>query len=155
MTAQLQIGTDPTTWYLAPSEYDTVASGLAQPGNPFAVDILAPLEGRLVLSPRAAGSVALTLPISPVGWIPGGICKPTVPLLHLPSSAAPTHDNPGYLLAADTDPTALEQELIAAMTEPGKVITLALDISAPGKGVLRVSGATLTYAVLCRATAPG
>jgi hypothetical protein len=155
MTAQLQIGTDPTCWYLPPSEYDTVAAGLAQPGTPIAVDVLAPLQGRLVLSPRAAGSVALTLPVTPVGWVPGGICKPTVPLLRLPSSAGPTHDNPGYLLAADTDVAALEQKLIAAMSGPESVVTLALDVPAPGKGVLRVSGATLTYAVLCRATAPG
>lgn len=155
MTVQLQIGTDPTCWYLPPSEYDTVAAGLAQPGNPFAVDVLAPLQGRLVLSPRAAGSVALTLPITPVGWVPGGAVKPTVPLLHLPSSAPPTHDNPGYLLAGDTDVAALEQKLIAAMAGPGSVVTLALGGPGPGKEVLRLSGATLTYAVLCRATAPG
>jgi hypothetical protein len=154
VTAQLQIGTDPTCWYLPPSEYDTVAAGLARPDNPFAVDVLAPLQGRLVLSPRAAGSVALTLPITPVGWVPGGAVRPTVPLLHLPSPVAPAHDNPGYLLAAGTDVAAVEQELIAAMTGPGSVVTLTLDVPGPGKGVLRVSGATLTYAVLCRATAP-
>ncbi len=156
MIAELQIGTDPTSWYMQPAEYDTVAAGLAQPGTPFAVNVLAPLEGRLVLSARAAGGVALTLPFKPVGWVPSGAIKPTAPLLYLPSAAGPTHSNPGYMLAVGTDLAALEQELIAAMEGSGSVLSLALDVPGPdGKGTLLLSGATLAYVVLCRATAAG
>ncbi len=154
--AELQIGTDPTPWCLQPAEYDMVAAGLAEPCTPFAVDVFSPLEGRLVLSPLAAGSVAVTLAFKPVGWVPNGAYKATAPLLYLPSAAGPRHHSPGHTLAAGTDLAALEQELIAAMGSPGSVLSLALDVPGPdGRGTLLLSGATLAYAVLCRATAAG
>jgi hypothetical protein len=152
--AELQIGTDPTPWCIQPAEYDAVAAALAEPRTAFAVDVFSPLEGRLVLSPLAAGSVALTLAFKPIGWVPNGAYKATAPLLYLPSSAGPGHHNAGLALAADTDLAVLEQKLIAAMGSPGSVLSLALDVPGPdGKGTLLLSGATLTYAVLCRTTA--
>ena len=156
MIAELHIGTDPTRWYMQAAEYDTVAAGLAQPGTPFAVDVLAPLKGRLVLSARAAGGVAVVLAFTPVGWVPSGVFRPSAPLLYLPSAAGPTHDDPGYTLAAGTDLAALEQELITAMGGSGNVLSVALDVPGPdAKGTLLLSGATLAYAVLCPATASG
>jgi hypothetical protein len=155
VTAELQIGTDPTNWYLPTAEYDTVAAALARPDTPIAVDVLAPLEGRLVLSPRAAGTVVLTIPIDPVGWVPSGIVKPTRPVVYLPSTTGPTAGHPGLTLAADTDLAALEQQLTAAMTGPGSTLALTLEVPAPGRGMLLLSGATLAYAVLCRAAAAG
>jgi hypothetical protein len=154
--AALQIGTDPTHWCIQPAEYDTVAALLAEPQTAFAVDVISPLEGRLVLSPVAAGSVTLTLSFKPIGWVPNGAYKATAPGLYLPSSAGPTHHSPGHTLAAGTDLADLEQKLIAAMASPGSVLSVALDIPGPaGKGTLLLSGATLAYVVLCHATAAG
>ncbi len=153
--AELQIGTDPTPWCMQPAEYDTVAAALAE-RTPFAVGVFSPLEGRLVLSPLAAGSVALTQAFKAVGWVPNGAYKATTPLLYLPSSAGPGHHNAGHALAAGTDLAVLERELIAAMGSPGSVLSLALDVPGPdGKGTLLLSVATLAYVVLCHATAAG
>lgn len=154
MDARLQIGNDPTTWYFAPAGYDTVAAGLAEPGAPFAVDVIAPLQGRLLLHPQAAGSVTLTLPVSPVGWNPSGICWPKSPLLYVSSVTGPTHADPGYTLAGGYELAALEQEILTAMTQ-GTMVTVMLEETLPGKGAVALSGATLAYAVLCPPAAAG
>jgi hypothetical protein len=154
--AELQIGTDPTPWCIQPDQYDTVAAALAEPRTPFAVDVFSPLEGRLVLSPLAAGSVALTQAFKPVGWVPNGAYKATAPLLYLPSSAGPGHHKAGHTLAAGTDLAVLERKLIAAMGSPGSVLSLALDVPGQdGKGTVLLSVATLAYVVLSHAAAAG
>jgi hypothetical protein len=154
VTAELQIGTDPTPWGIDPADYDKVAAALAEPRTPFAVDTFSPLEGRLVVSPLAAGSVVLTQTFKPIGWVPNGAFKATAPLLYLPSSAGPGHHKAGHALAAGTDLAALEQELIAAMGNPEGVLSLALDVPGTGgKGTLLLSAATLAYVVLCHVTA--
>jgi hypothetical protein len=156
VTTELQIGTDPTPWCIESANYDTVAAALAQPGTPFAVDVFSPLEGRLVLSPLAGGSVVLTQTFKPIGWVPNGAYKATAPLLYLPSSAGPGHHKAGHTLAAGTDLAVLEQELIAAMGSPGRMLSLALDVPGTGgKGTLLLSAATLAYVVLCHVTAAG
>jgi hypothetical protein len=149
--AELQIGNDPATWYFAPTGYDKVAAGLGQPGAPFAIDVIAPLQGRLLLHPQAAGKVALTLPLSPVGWNPSGVCWPKSPLLYVSSATGPTHANPGYTLARGYQLAALEEEILTAMAQGG-IVTVMLD-EGLGKGMLSLSGATLPYAVLCPPTA--
>jgi hypothetical protein len=152
--ARLQTGNDPAIWYFEPASFDAVASALTPPAAPVAVDVIAPLKGRLVLNPRASGIVALTLPVTPVGWIPSGICLPSSPLLYACSVTGPTHDAPGYTLASGYQLAALEQEIVAAMTE-GTSLTVALDVALPGKGMLALSGAALAYAVICPAAAAG
>jgi hypothetical protein len=145
--AELKIGTDPATWYFAAADYDAVAAGLRQPGVPFPIQVIAPLAGRLLLNPKAAAKVELTLPVTPVGWNPSGIAWPQSPLLYLSSASGPTHDNPGYVLARGYQLDALEQEILTAMTQ-GTIVTVALE-EGMGKGTLALSGAALPYAVLC------
>jgi len=149
--AELQIGNDPATWYFASTDYDTVAAGLRQPGVPFPVEAIAPLRGRLLLNPKAAGKVALTQPVKPVGWNPSGIAWPTSPLLYVSSATGPTHADPGYILARGYQLDALEQEILTAMTQ-GSIVTVLLD-EGLGKGALALSGAALPCAVLCPPTA--
>src|SRR5437762_1944107 len=93
--AELKIGNDPATWYFPSAAYDTVAAGLAQSGGPFAVDVVAPLKGRLLLNPVAAGAVLLTLPVKPVGWNPSGPSCPTHRCSTSPRRPVPPTPTPG------------------------------------------------------------
>jgi hypothetical protein len=150
MAAVLQIGTDPTSWQFDPASYDAVAAGLAQPGVPFVVDVFSPIEGRLVLNPLAAGSVALTKPFSSPHWNPNGIMHAKSLAVYVASATGPHTDLPGYALAPGSghDLPALEQEIIGAMT--GKtVLTMNVETRSGDSGVLVLSGATLSYAVIC------
>jgi hypothetical protein len=144
MAAVLQIGIDPTDWYFDPDSYDEVAAWLAQPGAPLVVDVSSPLEGRLVLNPLAAGSVALTQPI-PGHWNPNGSYLATSLAVYVPSATGPHKGLPGYTLSRDYELVVVEQQIIDAMTE-GTMLILELET---GTGVLALSGATLSYAVLC------
>ena len=147
MGAELQIGTDPTTWYFESAQYGKVAAELAQAGNPFAVEVFSPLQGRLVLNPLTAGSVALTNPVDPIGWNPNGAFLAKSPGVYVASAAGPHKSLPGYVLAPGYSLQALEEELIVAMT--GKtILSVTLDAGLGG-GVLALNGATLSYAVLC------
>ena len=147
MDAELQIGFDPTAWHLPAEDYDTVAAGLGHPGAPMRIGVVAPLAGTLLLNPRAAGKVALTVTVQPVGWNPSGADWPE-PLLYVSSATGPAQASPGYTLASGTDLAALEQEILTAMTEQ-TMVTVPLQEGAAGKGVLALSGATLAYAVVC------
>ena len=147
MNAELQIGNDPATWYLPSAGYDTVVAALARPGAPFAVEVIAPLQGRLLLNPLAAGAVSLTLPVRPIGWNPSGVVWPESPLLYVSSATAPTHADPGYALARGYQLDVLEQEILTAMTQK-TIVTVSLD-EGLGKGILVLSGATLPYVVVC------
>jgi hypothetical protein len=144
MAAVLQIGIDPTDWYFDSDRYDEVAAGLAQPGDPLVVEVSSPLEGRLVLNPLAAGSVALTHPI-PGHWNPNGSYFATSLGLYLPSTTGPHKGLPGYTLSRDYELLVVQQKIKDAMTG-GTMLTLELET---GTGVLALSGATLSYAVLC------
>jgi hypothetical protein len=150
MAAVLQIGIDPTAWSFDPARYDAVAAGLAQPGVPFVVDVFSPIEGRLVLNPLAAGSVALTKPLGSPHWNPNGVVLAKSLAVYVASATGPHKGLPGYALAPGSgyDLPALEQEIIGAMT--GKtVLTMKVETSTGDSGVLVLSGATLSYAVLC------
>ena len=147
MHAELQIGNDPATWYLPSTGYDTVAAALAQPGDPFAIEVIAPLPGQLLLNPVAAGALSVAQPVRPVGWNPSGAFLPQSPLLYVSSAAGPTHDDPGYMLARGYQLDVLEREILTAMTQK-TFVTVSLD-EGLGKGILVLSGATLPYVVVC------
>ncbi len=55
----LQIGTDPTPWVLEGTDYDSLAAELARATGPVVLPVVSPLQGRLVLSLRNAGSFSL------------------------------------------------------------------------------------------------
>ncbi|HEY6311752.1 MAG TPA: hypothetical protein VIY52_13245 [Streptosporangiaceae bacterium] len=142
----LQIGIDPTVWVLAASQ-DEVANAT----DPAAWQIVYPVEGRLVLSPRSAGSlVVLSAPPgggTGVGRPHGG--HPTD--IHLPSVTARTVSSHGYWLEERdlaTDVEELERKILTAMAD-GTRLTLPL-ISGTG-GVLVLDGATLPFIVIVRA----
>lgn len=151
MYAELQIGNDPANWHFSSADYDSVAAALAQPGAPFVVDVVTPLQGRLLLNPVAAGAMSLALPVRPVGWNPSGAFLSQSPLLYVPSAAGPTHDDPGYTLARGYQLDALEQEILTAMNQK-TIVAVQLD-EGLGKGTVALSGATLPYVVLCPAAA--
>ena len=150
MVAMLQIGLDPTGWYFDSAGYDAVAAGLAQPGAPLVVKVFSPLEGRLVLNPMAAGSVALTKPPEGIGWNPNGAFLAKSPGVYVASATGPTKSLPGYVLARGYQLAVLEQELKDAMAAKS-MLTVKLETDA---GVLALSGATLSYAVLCEPRPP-
>jgi hypothetical protein len=150
MAAVLQVGIDPTDWYFDPARYDAVAAGLAQPDVPFVVDVFSPIEGRLVLNPLAAGSVALTKPAGSPHWNPNGVVHTKSLAVYVASATGPHTGLPGYAIAPGSgyDLLTLEQEVIGAMT--GRtVFTVEVETSTGDSGVLVLSGGTLSYAVLC------
>ncbi|MGP8001625.1 MAG: hypothetical protein ACLPKI_30520 [Streptosporangiaceae bacterium] len=151
MSAELQIGIDPTVWTFDPAGFDEVATAQEHPA-PFTIDVTAPMVGRLIINPRAAGKVVLNQPISPRGWNPSGGGIGTAPLLYLPSVSGPSVTSPGYLLAAKYEVPVLERDIEAAMSA-GTMLTLDLEPGPPDKGVVVLSGGALAFAVLCRAVA--
>ncbi len=145
----LRIGTDPTDWEVL---QDLDISALAQQlaAGPVELPVSYPLRGTLVVSARNAGAVSYTLP-GPHGSHPTGAELPS-PAIHLPSATAPTQDMPGDTLPRGTDMDQLQQSIVAAMTD-GTFLTIQTS-SVPG-GALVLNGATLAYAVLCRAAGTG
>jgi hypothetical protein len=148
MPTALQIGIDPTTWYFEPANYDEVAAGLANPGTPLVVPVFSPIEGRLVLNPLTAGSVGLTKSVVPGGWNPNGAFFARSPAVYVASATGPHKALPGYILAPGYKLSALEQQIINAMTGQ-QTLTVDLEPGPGDSGVLLLSGVTLSYAVLC------
>jgi hypothetical protein len=151
VSAELQIGIDPAVWTFDPASYDAVATALEHPA-PIIIQVTAPMQGTLILNPRAAGAVVLSQPISPRGWNPSGGGIGTVPLLYVPSVTGPTLSNHGYLLSADYEMALLQRDIEAAMSG-GTLLSLHLEAGAPDKGVMVLNGAILPFAVLTRAVA--
>ena len=137
----LQIGTDPTPWVLADTDYDSLAAQLAGATGPVVLPVVSPLQGRLVLSPRAAGTLSLFRtpwvggphPVGnpptvggphPVGGDPSGGGphpvgnQPTPggsPAVYLPSVTAANPGSPVNVLPPGTDLATVEQNIINAM----------------------------------------
>jgi hypothetical protein len=145
----LQIGTDPTPWVLGGTDYDSLAAQLAGATGPVVLPVVSPLQGQLVLSPRAAGTLSLLRapwvggphPVGdpptvggphPVGDEPSGggphpVGEPPAPggspAVYLPSVTAANPGSPVNVLAPGTDLTALEQKIVDAMNQ-GACLTL-------------------------------
>jgi hypothetical protein len=145
MLSILQIGGDPARWAIDVAMADVVTEALISRHGPIAVDVTAPLIGRLVLSPRSVSSVAV-LTLRDAGYIPGGAEWPSA-LLYVPSPAGPTKDSHGYTLPGPADLAALEQEIVAAMTRHTTIQIPVTDQS--WTGPLLLNGSTLPFAVLC------
>jgi len=151
----LRIGNDPASWVVAGGDYEGLIAQLGQLAAPVVVEVVAPLAGRLVLSPRAAGSVVILKPSGggltwqPFDWNPGGAIKPSAPVIYLASPAGPLAGASRYTVSADLNAQGVEQDIIAAMSDDTKRI-LTLPVSDPaGDGLLVVDGATLSFAVVC------
>jgi hypothetical protein len=148
----IRIEGDPTSWTLAgPAD----ASQVAASGEPVVLRVSEPLAGRLLLSPRSAGSVVFFQPAMDPhhGVVPNGVRLPER-CLYIPSTTGPDpHSNPAryYLLPTATDLAALEAEIKAAMSGG---TTVSIDFTGPDQpGVIVLNGAALSFAVLCSATA--
>jgi hypothetical protein len=139
----LQIGTDPTPWVLEQTDYDALAAQLAGATAPVVLPVVSPLQGRLVLSPRSAGTLSLLHspwvggphPVGepptvggphPVGDEPSGggphpVGEPPPsggsPAVYLPSVTAGNPGSPVNVLAPGTDLATVEQDIINAMSQ--------------------------------------
>jgi hypothetical protein len=131
MACHIQIGDDPTIWWLA----EQIQPGqLAQPLN---VLSWYPIRGNLVLSPRASYVAIFTPP--PV-LVPTPLSGPGG--LYLPTATGPSAGHIGYELAG-TDPDALAEQ-IQALMHSGQSQTITLGGAG---GTLVLNGATLSFAV--------
>jgi hypothetical protein len=132
MACHIQIGDDPTIWWLA----EQIQPG--QLAQPLSVLSWYPIRGNLVLSPRASYVAIFTPP--PV-LVPTPLSGPGG--LYLPTATGPSAGHIGYELAASTDPDALAQQ-IQALMHSGQSQTITLGGAG---GTLVLNGATLTFAV--------
>lgn len=144
--ALLKIGDDPTTWKLSEP---IAATALAPSSNaPFCATVVEPRTGTLLLSSRAAASVALW---GVGGATPNGGEFMAQPFLYLPSVTGLTATAPGsmYELPAGTGLPALAVQITTAMSHSQPCTIQMSD------GVIVLNGATLPFAVLFEAAAGG
>ena len=130
MACHIQIGDDPTIWWLAEQIQPSQLS------QPLGVLTWYPIRGTLVLSPRAANVAIFTPP--PV-LVPNPLSGPGG--LYLPTATGPSAGHIGYQLAGQ-DPAALAEQ-IQALMRSGQSQTITLGAG----GTLVLNGATLPFAV--------
>ena len=130
MACHIQIGDDPTIWWLAEQIQPSQLS------QPLSVLTWYPIRGTLVLSPRASNVAIFTPP--PV-LVPNPLSGPGG--LYLPTATGPSAGHIGYQLAGQ-DPAALAEQ-IQALMRSGQSQTITLGAG----GTLVLNGATLTFAV--------
>ena len=147
----VRIGTDPTSWAVAEPSYASIVEQLGQASAPVVLMVTAPLDGQLVLSHRAAGSVAVIQP--PGGrvwetheWNPGHGAAPTAPLVYLAAPAG-SGQGPGFAVSSNVNKATVVEEIASAMKE-GTMLTLQV-YDASGTGALVINGAALPFAVVC------
>jgi len=143
----LVIGTDPAEWVLQASDLGAVAAQLSQATGPLVLPVISPLAGQLVLSARAAGTIALSAPPG-VGWNPSDCRLPNGPqILYIPTLTGATRSKHGFALPRGTDLDALTRDIATAMNN-GAILSVSL---APqgGDASLVLQGAGLAYAVVC------
>jgi hypothetical protein len=149
MPSILQIEGDPARWVLgANSPADVVQQALTSQDGPVTVNVDAPLKGRLILSTQSAASVAVLTPT--VGWIPGGAIESRA-AVYVPTPTGPASPDPGYTLQASADLAALENDIVAAMTDG---TTIAIPVTdGIFSGPLMLNASALPFVVLCQPTA--
>lgn len=130
MACHIQIGDDPTIWWLAEQIQPSQLS------QPLSVLTWYPIRGNLVLSPRASNVAIFTPP--PV-LVPNPLSGPGG--LYLPTATGPSAGHIGYQLAGQ-DPAALAEQ-IQALMRSGQSQTITLGAG----GTLVLNGATLPFAV--------
>ena len=130
MTCHIQIGDDPTIWWLAEPIQPS------WPTQPVGVLCWYPIRGSLMLSPRASHVAIFTPP--PV-LVPDPLTGPGG--LYLPTATGPSAGHTGYELAGQDADVLGEQ--IQTLMGNGRSQTIALS----GGGTLVLNGATLIFAV--------
>ena len=142
MACHIQIGDDPTIWWLAQQ---------IQPGQltqPLTVLTWYPIKGILVLSPRASHVAIFTPP--PV-LVPTPIQTPGGSSIYLPTAAGVSAGHAGYELAGNVDPGVLAGQIQTLMRNAqSQTMTLG-----GAGGTLVLNGATLAFAVTAPNTLGG
>jgi hypothetical protein len=136
----LQIEGDPNLWGLFMLQ-------TRDPGwdRPVAIEIGAPVEGRLILSPACVGSFSLTYNDAENGWHPAALPAGSL-FLYIPTATVLEDASCGYILAPQyNNLDALQESIMGAMRAPS---TLALNVGTVGGGVVVLSGAQLPFAVI-------
>ena len=138
MPSYLQIGDDPTKWWIE----DQIPTNELTGGQPLSFTCFAPIGGLLVLSPRFATVVVLSAPGTPPPALsappgaPGGI-------IYLPTAAGVSAGHAGYALPDNVDPGVLAEQIQTLMRN-GQSQTITLGGAG---GTLVLNGATLSFAV--------
>jgi hypothetical protein len=134
MPSYIQIGDDPTKWWLTES---INASQVA--GQPLSLTVIAPLFGTLVISPKSASIAIFNVSSAP----PAVLNVTPAPLLYVPTGTGASAGHAGYELPSTVDLNNLAGQITASMREGhSQTITLA------GGGTLVLNGATLSFAVI-------
>ncbi len=138
MFSYLQIADDPTKWWLSqPADISHLTGPTAR------FQVKAPLAGLLLLSVKAAPSVALVnVPVQPVT---PKVVAITAPAIYLPTAAGPSASSAGYELPASVNLDTLANQ-IATLVGAGHTQPIALS-----SGTLVLNGASLPFVVLCAA----
>jgi len=143
MAVYLQIGDDPTKWWLVqPFNANQLT------GQPLTLDIAGPIGGWMVLSGRAASVAVFN---EPDATVPPDV-NPTGGTLYLPTAAGASAHNYGYALSTNEalGGQNLGNEIATAMRN-GTRLTIPLY----GGGTLVINGATLDFVVITPAAAGG
>jgi len=142
MTSYIQIAGDLTKWW--PGESFS-ASQLT--GQPVSVQIVSPVNGYLVISPRAAG-----VAVFETDQVPPELLDIQAAGIYVPSAAGLAVGHAGYQLPASADLGDLAGQITTLMSNSGsQAVTLGGTASG---GTLVLNGATLPFAVVFRAAAP-
>jgi hypothetical protein len=142
MACHIQIGDDPTIWWLV---QPIQPSQLTQP---LSVLTWFPIKGILVLSPKAA-HVAIFDP--PPVLVPTPIQTPGGSSIYLPTAAGVSAGHAGYALPGTVDPGVLAEQ-IQTLMHNGQSQTITLGGTG---GTLVLNGATLSFAVTAPNTLGG
>ena len=134
MPSYIQIGDDPTKWWLV---QPFNASQLT--GQPLSLALSGPLGGILVLSGKPA-SVAVFDEAE--ATVPSNL-NPSVGAIYLPTATGPAAQQYGYALPPAANVDDLASEIAAAMRN-GTRQTITLD----GDGTLVLDGAVLSFVVI-------
>jgi hypothetical protein len=136
----LRIEGDPNLWGLTRSRTQ-------DPGwdGPVALEIGAPVNGRLILSPACMGGFSLTYNDAKNGWHPADLPAGSL-FLYIPTATLLTGASSGYTLAAEYDNLdALQARIMGAMSAGS---TLALNQNVVGGGVVVLNGAQLPFVAI-------
>jgi hypothetical protein len=138
MPSYIQIGDDPTKWWL-PEQFQ--ASQLT--GQPLTIEVSAPVQGTLVLSPKSASIAIVEVPSATVPQ-----ALDTVAAIYVPSAAGLSAANAGYELPTSINVADLPGQFMNLLRD-GFSTSIPLGGSAPG-GTLVLNGATLSFVVVIK-----
>jgi hypothetical protein len=136
MPSYIQIGNDPTQWWIA-GQFE--ASQLT--GQALTIEVSAPVQGTLVLSPKSA-SIAIVE--EPSATVPQAL--DTAAAIYVPTAAGLSAANAGYELPTSINVADLPGQFMNLLQD-GFSTSIPLGGSGPG-GTLVLNGATLSFVVV-------